>query len=90
MSHEMHNRKYKSPMNKIPQYEVLQPYIKAEKPLQHYFIGSSIENYYTSDLGLICVSKDRSISNLSTIQAPLNNPLRVFIKTSSTSCRSEI
>ena len=90
MAHKMHNRKYKPPMNKMPQYEVLQPYIKFGKPLQGYFIGSKIVVYYKSDLELICASKSGSISDPCTIQAPLQNPLRVFNKTPSTRCRSEI
>ena len=67
----MHNKKYKPPMNKIPQFEVLQLYRKDGKPLQRYFIGSATKIDYTSYLELICASKDRSISYLSTIQAPL-------------------
>ena len=81
MGHKMHNMKYKPPKNKIPQYKVLQPYIKAGKPLQCYFISSAKENDYTSNIGLICASKDRSISYLSSLQAPLKNPSRVFNKT---------
>ena len=90
MGHKMHNKKYRPPMNKIPQYEVLQLYRKFGKPLQCYFISSAIVNDYTSDLGLIFASKDRSISDMCTIKPPLKNPLRVFNKTPSTSCRSEI
>ena len=50
MAHKMHDKKTKSPMKKIPQYEVMQPYIKAGKPLQRYFIGSSTKIDFTSDL----------------------------------------
>ena len=53
MAHKMYNKKIKSPMRKIPQYEVLQPYIKTRKPLQHYFIGSAIAVDYTSDIELL-------------------------------------
>ena len=71
MAHKMHNKKSKSPMKKIPQYEVLQLDIKVGKPLHRYFIGSAKENDYTTYLGLICASKYRSISYLSTIQLHL-------------------
>ena len=71
MGHKMHNRKYMSPMNKIPQYEVMQLFIKTGKPIQHYFIGSAIAVDYTSDLEQICASKVISISDPCTIQAPL-------------------
>ena len=50
MAHKMHNKKIKSPMKKIPQYEVLQPYINMGKPLQDYFIGSTTFVDYTSYL----------------------------------------
>ena len=84
MGHKMHNKKYKPPMDKIPQYEVLQLYRKARKPLERYFIANATEFDYTSDIGLICASKYRSISDPCTIQAPLKNPLGVFSKTPST------
>ena len=90
MAHNIHNIKYKPPMNKIPQYKVLQPYGKDGKPLQHYFITSTTEFDYKSNIGMIYASKYRSISYLSTIHAPLKNPSRVFSKTPSTRCRSEI
>ena len=45
-------RKYKPPMDKIPQKEVLQLYIKAGRPLQRCFIRSTTANDYTSDLGM--------------------------------------
>ena len=50
MAHKMHNKKRKPPMKEIPQNEVLQPYIKTGKALQHYFIGSATTVDYTSDL----------------------------------------
>ena len=90
MGHKMHNKKYKPPTNKIPQYDVVQLYRKAGKPLQRYFIGSATSNDYTSNLRLICASKDRSISDMCTVHPPLKNPLRVFRETPSTSCKSEI
>ena len=86
----MHNKKSKSPMRKIPQYEVLQPYIKTRKPLQNYFIGSVITIDHTSYLEKISAQNDRSIPDPCTIQAPLMNPLGVFNKTPCTKCRSEI
>ena len=46
MAHKMHNRKKKPLMNKMPQYEVLQPYIKSGKLLQCYFIGFVVELDY--------------------------------------------
>ena len=90
MAHKIHNKKVQACNGQNPQDEVLQLYIKARRPLQHYFINSTTTYDYTSDKGLTCASKDRSISDLSTIQAPLKKPLWVFSKTPSTSCRSEI
>ena len=90
MGHKMYNNKVQASNEKIPQYEVLQSCRKNGRPLQHYFINSATKKYYTSDLGVTCASKDRSISDLSTIQAPLKNPLVVFSKTPSTSCRYEV
>ena len=90
MAHKIHKKKLQASNGQNPQDEVLQLYIKAGRPLQRYFIRSSTKNDYTSDLGLICASKHRYISDLSTIKPPLKNPLRVFNKTPSTSCRSEI
>ena len=54
MYHKIRNKKVQAPMDKIPQNEVLQLYIKAGRPLQCCFKRSAIENDYTSDLGLIC------------------------------------
>ena len=54
MAHKMHKKKIKSPMKKIPQYEVLQPYIKDGKPSWNYFIASAMTVDYTSDLELLC------------------------------------
>ena len=54
MGHKMHNKKYKPPMDKVPQYEVLQLYRKAGKPLQRYFIASTTTVDYTSDIELLC------------------------------------
>ena len=54
MAHKIHNKKIKPPIKEIPQNEVLQPYIKTGKYLQHYFIGSTTATYYTSDLELLC------------------------------------
>ena len=51
----MHNKKRKPPMKEIPQNEVMQPYIKIGKVLQHYFIGSTIVVDYTSDLEQLSV-----------------------------------
>ena len=82
-------RNNRPPMDKIPQNEVFQPYIKARRPLQNYFKSFATEDDYTSDLGLICASKDRSNTDLSTIQPPMKNPLRVFSKTPCTRWRSK-
>ena len=79
-------RKYKPPMDKIPQNEVLLLYIKVGRTLQRCFKIYAIENDYTLDLGLICASKYRYITDLSTIQPPLKNPLSVFSKTPSKRC----
>ena len=68
-------------MDKIPQKEVLLQYIKTRRLLQCRFKSNATENEYASDLGLICASKYKSNTNLSTIQPPLKNPLRVFKKT---------
>ena len=89
MVHKIHNKKVQASNGNTPQDEVLQLYIKYGRSLQCYFISSATENDYTSDLGLISASKDRSIIDMSTIEAPLKNPLRVFSKTPYTSCRSE-
>lgn len=53
---------------------MLQSCRKYGRPLQRYFISSTIENDYTSDLELIFSSKVRSISDPCTIQAPLYTP----------------
>ena len=77
-------------MKENPQNEVLQPQIKTEKALQHYFIGSAIAIDYTSYLEQVCGQKFGSIEDPCTIQAPLMKPLWVFSKTPCKSCRYEI
>ena len=81
MAHEVHNKKVQASNGQNHQDEVLQLYIKVGRHLKCYLISSTTKKYYTLDLGLINASKDRSILDLSTIQAPLKNPLRVFSKT---------
>ena len=50
MAHEMHSRKYKSPIEENPQKEGLQPCIKADKGLKTLFYQAATFVDYTSDL----------------------------------------
>ena len=81
MGHKMYNEKEQPSNGQNPSKEVLLLYIKTRRLLQRCCKFTATKNEYTTDLGLIISSKDRSNTYLSTIQPPMKNPLRVFSKT---------
>ena len=50
MAHQMHNMKYKPPIEENPQKEVLQPCIKTGKGFTLLFYWVAIFFHYTSDI----------------------------------------